>query len=135
MNGCIQISTEKEKLDIGLIYDFLSASYWGKEYTLDTVRNSVKNSLCFGIYKDGKQIGFARVLTDYTRLAYLADVFVIENYRNQGLGKMLLEHIFSFPELVGVKRWLLATADAVGLYQKFGFRTLSNPERYMEKRN
>jgi GNAT superfamily N-acetyltransferase len=135
MTENIQISIDKDKLDFELIFNFLSSSYWGKNYTFYSVKKSVENSLCFGMYFNNKQIGFARVITDYTRLAYLADVFILEEYRGRGLGKMLLEYIFSFPSLTEVGKWMLATTDAAELYAKFGFSTLTNPNKYMEKRN
>jgi Acetyltransferase (GNAT) family. len=134
MNENIQISTDKDKLNFELIFNFLSSSYWGKNYTFYSVKKSVENSLCFGMFFNEKQIGFARVITDYTRFAYLADVFIVEEQRGRGLGKMLLEYVFNFPSLTEVGKWMLATADAAELYAKFGFSTLTNPNKYMEKK-
>ncbi|MCP1383376.1 GNAT family N-acetyltransferase [Runella salmonicolor] len=131
------ISTQKSKLDLDLIHDYLSKrSYWAENIPRDIVERSIQNSLSFGVYYHEKQIGFARVISDFATYGYLADVFIIETYRGQGLSKWLMECIFNqIPELQGFRKWSLATADAHGLYEQFGFTTLARPERMMEKVN
>ena len=133
------ISTEPSRLDVSLIHDYLSnTSYWASGRTLALVQRSIENSLCFGLYKTGaaarrQQIGFARVVTDYATFAWLADVFVLKEYRGQGLAKWLIEVIVAHPELQGFRRWLLATRDAHELYRRFGFSELDDPGRWMER--
>lgn len=127
------ISTDKELLDLEMIFNYLSKeSYWSKGIAVERVHVSVANSMCFGVYDDGKQVGFARVVTDRAIFAYLCDVFVLESHRGLGLSKWLLQTILAHPELQGLKRWMLATADAHGLYSQFGFAPLSIPERWMD---
>ena len=127
------ISTDPARLDIRVIHDFLSSSsYWAQGIPIETVKKSIDGSFCFGIYHSNKQIGFARVITDKATFAYLADVFVDENYRGRGLGVWLMEIITSHPDLAGLRRWVLGTRDAHGLYRKFGFTELSHPERFMQ---
>jgi GNAT superfamily N-acetyltransferase len=128
------ISTDKSRLDVPVICDFLAnSSYWARNVPLSTVQKSIENSLCFGIYDDGdRQVGFARVITDYAVFAYLADVFILEPYRGRGLAKWLIACIVSNPELQDLRRWMLATKDAHGLYAQYGFNPLSKPERFME---
>lgn len=128
----ILISTDKSMLDIDIIFQFLSRSYWAKNRTFETVRKSIENSLCFGVYLNNKQIGFARVVTDFATFAWLADVFILEDYRGKGYSKKLLQTILSLPELINMRRWILATKDAHNLYSKFGFQPLNGPERFME---
>jgi GNAT superfamily N-acetyltransferase len=128
----IVISTDKALLNTEVIYNFLTGSYWGSERTLQVIKKSIQNSLCFGVYLDGEQIGFARVITDYAIFAYLADVFILEKNRGNGFSKKLLKYILGYPDLQNIKRWMLATRDAHDLYKKFGFRQLKNPERFME---
>ena len=128
------ISTDQERLDVVLIHDYLAnTSYWATGRSIETVRRSIENSLAFGLYKGERQVGFARVITDYATFAWLADVFVLEQFRGQGLGKWLIEVIISHPELQGFRRWVLATKDAHELYRPFGFAELSRPERWMER--
>jgi GNAT superfamily N-acetyltransferase len=128
------ISTDKNKLDLKLIHRFLSNdSYWAKGRTLDVVVRSVENSLSFGLYKNNQQIGFARVVTDYATFAWVADVFILNEHRGQGLAKWLMETITSHTELQGFRRWVLATKDAHELYRQFGFIELKRPERWMER--
>lgn len=131
------ISTDKSKLDIDVIHDYLSKdSYWAENVPRDIIERSILNCLSFGIYHHQKQIGFARVITDFATYGYLGDVFVLTTYRGQGLSKWLMDCIFNqIPELQGFRRWSLATADAHGLYQQFGFTALARPERMMEKIN
>jgi GNAT superfamily N-acetyltransferase len=115
-----------------MIYNYLSEeSYWSKGITAEKVRISIENSMCFGIYKDNEQIGFARVVTDKAVFAYLCDVFVLDKYRGSGLSKWLLQTIIAHPDLQGLRRRLLATADAHGLYKQFGFTELNSPENWM----
>jgi GNAT superfamily N-acetyltransferase len=128
-----RISTDPTQLDLDLIHDFLSRrSYWAVGIPLDTVRRSIENSLCFGLYHGQCQVGFARVVTDKTTFAYLGDVFVLEEFRGRGLAKWLLQTIVGHPDLQGLRRIVLGTRDAHGLYDQFGFRALSSPERFME---
>lgn len=130
------ISTNKARLDIDYIHEYLSTrSYWAENIPLDVVKKSIKGSLCFGIFIDKQQIGFARVITDMACFAYLADVFVDEKYRGLGLSKWLMEVIVSHPDLQGLRRFLLATRDAHGLYEQFGFSILSFPEKWMHIHN
>ena len=126
------ISTDKTLLDVRMIYNFLSQSYWAAGRPFSIVKKAIENSLCFGIYCNNKQIGFARVVTDYSTFAYLADVFILEEYRGKGYSKKLLKTIVEYPELQSIKRWMLATNDAHSLYAKFGFKSLKNPEKFME---
>src|SRR5437879_11983301 len=128
------ISTDRERLNASLIHNFLSSSaYWARGRSLEVVKRAIGNSLNFGLYKDDLQIGFARVVTDYATFAWLADVFILDEYRGQGLAKWLMEVIVSHPELQGFRRWVLATKDAQELYRRFGFTELKDPDRWMEK--
>ncbi|MFB2768235.1 GNAT family N-acetyltransferase [Pelatocladus sp. BLCC-F211] len=133
--GEYSISTDINRLDINTIHQFLMTSYWAEGLPLQTLKRSIQNSLVFGLYKSKQQIGFARVITDYATFAYIADVFILEPFRGQELGKWLLETIVSHPELLGLRRWLLATKDAQDFYRQFGFTELKNPDRFMEKWN
>ena len=119
--GEYSISTDERRLDLEVIYDFLAASYWAKGRSLEAVIKSIRNSIPFGLYKGVQQIGFARVVSDYSTFAYLADVFVLPEHRGNGLGIWLIEEIMSHEELQGLRRWLLVTGDAHGLYRRFGF--------------
>ncbi|HLY69390.1 MAG TPA: GNAT family N-acetyltransferase [Puia sp.] len=126
------ISDEKEKLDVQYIHRYLSnKSYWAENIPLETVKKSIEGSTCFGIYDGKNQIGFARVITDKATFGYLADVFIDEHYRQKGLSMWLMEVIMAYPELQGLRRWMLGTKDAHGLYEKFGFEPLENPNRVM----
>jgi GNAT superfamily N-acetyltransferase len=129
------ISTEKNLLQPEVIHAFLTNSYWAKGISLERVVKRIKHSLCFGIYIDNQQVGFARLITDYDSFAYLADVFIIEEHRGKGISKQLMEFIDTYPEVQGLRRWLLATRDAHGLYTQFGFTPLANTERWMERFN
>jgi GNAT superfamily N-acetyltransferase len=132
--GVYSISSDKDRLNVKLIHDFLSnISYWAKGRSCEIVMRCLENSLNFGLYKDDLQIGFARVVTDYATFAWLADVFILDEYRGQGLAKWLMEVIVSHPELQGFRRWVLATKDAQELYRRFGFTELKDPGRWMEK--
>jgi GNAT superfamily N-acetyltransferase len=129
------ISNDKTLLDVPLIHDFLSnRSYWGKGRTLETVETSITHSLCFGVFnKENQQVGFARVVTDYVLVAWLMDLFILEDYRGQGLSKLLMTAVMGHPDLQNMRRWGLGTADAHSLYEQFGFTPLSKPEAMMEK--
>ncbi len=127
------ISTDRSRLDLSVIHGYLAGeSYWAKGRSIETIKRSIENSLPFGIYKEGRQVGFARVVTDYATFAWIADVFVLEEFRGRGLSKWLMEAMLSHPELQGFRRWVLSTKDAHGLYRKFGFTELLKPERWME---
>ncbi len=134
-DGEYEISTDKSRLDLSLIHDFLSGrSYWAKDIPLEVVRRSIEHALCFGVYLEGRQVGFARVITDYATFAYVGDVFIIEDHRGKGLGKGLVKAIMEHPELQGLRLWLLGTMDAHGLYERYGFRKLADSpllERFM----
>lgn len=128
----IRISTDKTLLDIPFIHAFLNRSYWAKGRTMAETNTAIEHSLNFGIYKGGKQIGYARVVSDYVQFAYIMDVFIDENLRGQGYSKQLISFILDFEPLQKVKVWRLATTDAHELYRKFGFTALARPENMME---
>jgi N-acetylglutamate synthase-like GNAT family acetyltransferase len=131
----IIVSTDKSKLDISLIHKYISEdSYWAKGVPIEIVKKSIENSLCFGIYKNDKQVGFARIMTDKATFAYLADVFILPEHRKQGLSKKLMSEIIAHPDLQGLRKMLLATADAHGLYRQFGFKEIEKPQNFMEKK-
>lgn len=130
--GNFTISTDPKKLDFDVIHGYLVKCYWAEGIPRDVVQRSVGSSLCFGVYDGGAQVGFARVITDYATFAYLADVFVLESHRGQGLAKWLMECILAHPELQTLRRWSLMTRDAHQLYARYGFRIPPQPERYME---
>ena len=130
----VEISTEKKRLDVGLIHRFLSEqSYWAKNIPRRLVETSIANSLCFGAYEGGAQVGFARVITDYATFAYVGDVFVLSSHRGSGVSKELMAAITAHPSLQGLRRWHLLTRDAHRLYEQFGFRVPPAPERHMER--
>jgi GNAT superfamily N-acetyltransferase len=132
--GKYVVSTDKSRLDVSVIHDFLvNDSYWANTRTLSEVQKTIQCSICFGVYDGGRQIGFARVLTDHVVVAYLFDVFIVADYRGRGLGKWLVGCVLSHPDLLGVYKWCLGTADAHGLYARYGFTTLSRPENAMER--
>jgi GNAT superfamily N-acetyltransferase len=133
--GDFLISTDRERLDLDLIYDFLTNSYWAKGVPREVVVRSIEHSLCFGIYDKNSQVGFARVISDCATIAYLGDVFILESHRGRGLSKWLMECIIQHPALQGLRRWILLTRDAQNLYSKFGFTPLKSPDRYMELHN
>lgn len=128
------ISTDKNQLDLPMIHQFLTNSYWAKGRTLQQVQDSIDNSLCFGLYEKNQQIDFARVITDFTTFAYLTDVFVIPERQGKGLGKYLVKSILEMPNLQPTVAWLLLTSDAQTPYQKFGFQPFPYPERVMFKK-
>jgi GNAT superfamily N-acetyltransferase len=129
----ITVSTDKSKLDVPFIQNFLKDVYWEAGRTIEEVQTTIDSSFCFGIYLDDKQIGFCRVITDYVVFAYVMDVFIEENHRGKGYSSILVNAMLSEPELKRVKIWRLATSDAHFLYQKFGFNSLAHPEKMMEK--
>ncbi|TKB97530.1 GNAT family N-acetyltransferase [Pedobacter cryophilus] len=127
------ISTDKSLLDFDFIFNFLNhQSYWAKGISKEKLQMAIQESVCFGIYHEQQQIGFARVISDKSTFAYLADVFIIPAYRKQGLSKWLVQTILAYADFKDLKRWLLATADAHELYKKFGFDSLSQPDRFMQ---
>ena len=126
-------STDRTKLNLEYIHNFVSTqSYWAQNIPIETVRRAIENSFCFGIYKDGKQVGFARFVTDYATFAYLADVFIDSDFRGNGLSKKLMEFIQRIDELKSLRRMVLVTRDAHDLYSRYGFKSLATPEKYME---
>jgi len=129
------VTTDPARLDVDLIHGYLTRSYWAEGIPRETVERSIANSLCFGVYEGEKQVGFARVITDYATFAYLADVFIIESHRRRGLSKFLMECIVNHPQLQGLRRWTLGTRDAHELYTKYGFTPLAKPDRFMERHN
>jgi len=126
------ISTDPSRLDVDAIHAFLTRSYWAEGIPRDIVARSLRHALCFGLYDGDKQIGLARVVSDFATYAYLADVYILEAYRGRGLGKWLMACVVGHPDLQGLRRWSLATRDAHGLYRQFGFIGLKIPERHME---
>jgi GNAT superfamily N-acetyltransferase len=133
-NGEFTVSDDPNRLQIDVIHKYLSEeSYWAGKRTREQTVRAIKNSLPFGVYKGENQIGFARVVTDFATFAYLGDVFILEDFRGQGLSKWLMETITEHPDLQNFRRWILATRDAHTLYEKFGFSGLKHPERWMEK--
>lgn len=130
--GGYMISTDPARLDRRVIHEFLASSYWATGIPREVVDRSIENSLAFGVYRDGEQAGFARVITDRATFAYLADVFILDAHRGRGLGKWLMEVIRSHPDLQNLRRFTLVTRDAHGLYRQFGFAPLEDPDRFME---
>ena len=129
----LTVSTDRARLDRAAIHAFLRGSYWAKGIPRELMDRAIDNSLCFGLYDGDRLVGFARVITDCATFAYLSDVFVLESHRGHGLGTWFMESVLSHPDLQNFRRWMLATADAHGLYRKVGFTALSKPERIMEK--
>ena len=129
----LEFSTDEGRLDVTMIHAFLAnESYWVPGISRASVEKCIKNSLCFGVYLDGRQIGFARVVTDFVRYAHLLDIFVLPQFRGRGIGKLLMENILAHPELGTIMRYTLGTQDAHGLYAQYGFAAPANPERQME---
>lgn len=132
--GEYTISTDNDRLDINIIHDFIAnQSYWGQGRAVAVVQRALDHSLNFGLYHNNKQVGFARVVTDYATFAWVADVFVLADERGRGLSKWLMEVILAHRELQGFRRWVLATKDAHSLYSRYGFIPLHRPERWMER--
>lgn len=129
-----EISTDRSRLDIALIHDFLRSSYWAQRIPRAVVERSIRHSLCFGGYLGGRQLAFARVISDFATIAHVADVFVVPEHRGRGIAKLLMRAILDHPELQGLRRFLLATRDTHGLYAQFGFQPLPHPEQFMTLR-
>ena len=126
------VSDRKEDMDITMVHELLTTSYWAKGIDKSTIERAIANSLCLGVFQNEKQIGFGRAITDRSTFAYLADVFILEEYRGRGLGKWLVDCFLEHDELQGLRRWLLATVNAHGLYRQKGFVPLQEPQRFME---
>ena len=126
------ISTDRNRLDVDAICDFLKRAYWANTRPRERTESAIQNSLVFGIYDGDRQIGLARVVSDYSVFAYLCDVFIQEDYRAHGLGKWLIQTILEHPDLREVRRWVLVTHDAHGLYKQFGFNSIEDPEHWMQ---
>jgi GNAT superfamily N-acetyltransferase len=132
--GELLISTDRERLDLNMIHGFLTNCYWAKGIPREVVARSIEHALCFGIYDgEGAQVGFARVISDFATIAYVGDVFVLDTHRGRGLGKWLMQCITEHPALQSLRRWILTTRDAHGLYSQFGFTSVKAPERFMER--
>jgi GNAT superfamily N-acetyltransferase len=128
------ISTDQTRLDAALVHHYLSRdSYWARGVPFEVVQRAIQNSLCFGLYEQDRQIGFARVVTDAATFGYLADVFIVSSHRGRGLGKQLIAAVMAHPDLQGLRRFMLATRDAHGLYRQFGFTEPRNPQVLMER--
>ena len=127
-----ELTSDASRFDVGAIHAFLSTSYWSPGIPRPVVERAIANSLCFGVLRDGRQVGFARVVTDKATFAYLADVYVLEEHRGHGLARQLMEAIIGHPDLQGLRRMLLATRDKHALYAKFGFKPLAKPDNMME---
>lgn len=128
-----KISAEISDMNLSVIHQYISRSYWAKDIPQQTMKKAIENSLCFGVFHDsGEQVGFARMITDKATFAYLADVFILENHRGKGLSKWLMDHIVEHPDLQGLRRMVLATQDAHGLYEQYGFTPLNSPSTFME---
>lgn len=133
-DGDVVVSTDKARIDVPLVFDFLhNRAYWSKGVPRERVERAIEHSMCFGAYRGAEQLGFARVITDLTGFAYIADVFVVEAARGLGIGKTIMRAILAHPELQGIRRFLLATHDAHDLYKQFGFTPLGHPEHMMER--
>lgn len=134
--GEFSISTDKTKLQLDAIHEFLSTkAYWCLKIPKERVQTAIANSLCFGVYHKDKQIGFARIISDLATVAYLGDVYILEEYRGKGLSKWLVETIMAHPDLQGLRRWILLTGDAHGLYRQFGWTDIADPSKWMEVHN
>lgn len=129
----IEISTDKSRLQVEVIHQFLTETYWAKGRTLQEVKTSIEHCFCFGVYIEGKQIGFARIATDYVVFAYVMDVFILPEYRGKGYSKLLMKTINNEDQLKNCKIWLLKTADAHNLYKQYGYTELKQPEKLMER--
>lgn len=128
-----KISSDTSDMDISVIHGYIARSYWAENIPLNTMEMAINNSLCFGVFTDsGNQVAFARMITDTATFAYLADVFVLEEHRGKGISKWIMKNIIEHPKLQGIRRMALATSDAHGLYEQFGFKALSSPKSFME---
>jgi GNAT superfamily N-acetyltransferase len=133
-DGDILVTTDPARLDLAAIHEFLSGSYWAKGIPREVVERSIRHSICFGAFDGGRQVGFARVISDRATFAYVADVFVVDSHRGRGVGKRIMACITSHPELQNLRLWTLFTRDAHGLYRQHGFREARYPDRLMERR-
>lgn len=133
--GEFTITTDITKMDVAIIQGYLSRSYWAREIPKEVVEKCMQGSMCFAVLHGSSQVGFARVITDKATFGYLADVFILEEYRGKGLSKWLMEIIMAHPDLQNFRRFLLATRDAHGLYRQFGFSDLTTPENWMQIHN
>ncbi len=131
-NSNYHLTTDRSTIDYQVVHGFLSNCYWAECIPLSTLKRAFDHSLCFSLFDDSEQVGFARVITDYATFAYLADVFIVESHRGRGLSQWMMECILAHPEVQDLKRWLLVTRDAHGLYAKNNFKPLSTPAMYME---
>lgn len=127
-----RITSDPREIDVAAAHEFLTNSYWSPGIPRAVLERALANSVCFGLFFDESQVGFARVVTDRATFAYLADVYVLPEHRGRGLSKRLMDAVRAHPDLQGLRRMMLATRDAHGLYSQFGFRPLSAPERFME---
>ena len=134
MSG-ISISKDKTTLDIPMIIDYLQNSYWAKERSTEIIEKSIEHSVCFGVYWEDRQVGFARVVSDFSVFAYIMDLFILDEFQGRGYGKQLMHSIMNDPELIDVENWHLRTLDAHGLYEQFGFTQIEFPDRSMAKRS
>jgi GNAT superfamily N-acetyltransferase len=132
VRGEYAVSTDTRRLDLAAVHAYLTASYWSPGLPLDVLTRAVAGSLCFGLYHRDAQVGFARVITDRATFAYLCDVYVLDAHRGRGMGRWLMEVVVAHPALQGLRRFVLVTRDAHGLYERFGFRSLARPDGYME---
>lgn len=131
-HGPFTLTTDRSRLDVGVIHGFLSRSYWAPNIPEAVVRRAIEGSLCFGVYEEERQVGFGRVVTDYATFAWISDVFVLELWRGRGLARWMVECMRAHEDLAGIRRWTLATRDAHAVYRSCGFRPLASPEWFME---
>lgn len=132
--GKFEISTDPDRLDLAVVHEYLTHSYWAQGIPLEVVRRSIEGSIAFGVYRGAEQVGFARIVSDRATFAWLGDVFILEPFQGNGLGKWLMECVVGHPELKGLRRWMLATRDAHGLYAQYGFTPVTE-SRFMERRD
>lgn len=127
------VSTDPARVQLDVVHGFLTKAYWSEGIPRETVARAIAHSLPFGVYEGATQVGFARVVSDYTAIAYVGDVFVLPEWRGRGLSRFVMECMLAHPDLQGLRRWVLLTRDAHGLYEKFGFERITNPERWMHR--
>ena len=130
-----EVATDAARFDVDLIHTFLRSTYWAANMPRSVLEKSIRHALCFGVFAGSKQVAFARVITDYATFAYLSDLFVVPEHRGRGVSKLLVRSILAHPELQDLRRFVLATKDAHGLYAQFGFKPLANPEDFMTIHN
>lgn len=131
MTPAYEATTDRHRFDVDLIHTFLRSSYWAANMPRDVLERAIRHALCFGVFAGQRQVAFARVITDYATFAYLSDLFVVPEHRGLSVSKLLMRSILDHPELQGLRRFLLATKDAHGLYAQFGFKPLANPDDFM----